>query len=616
MSETTKTTPDVFISYKAEEFEEACFIKDVLETNGITSWMAPNSIPGGSSYASEIPKAIRGCKVFVVLLSEKAQQSQWVPRELDQAVNAKKTIMPFMLEDCILKDDFNFYLSNVQRYAAYENKSKALERMTREIKAVIAAQAPAQEEAEQTQPQTPQPVQSESETPEKQPVKKAPKAPKKKKEKKVKPAQAKKSKKPLFIALGCVAALVIAIVLGIVLSKTTIMGEKLKKSTYSASFEGKTVTAEDAEKLLALKNISLLRFTNCKMDAQVCKALFESEKLSTLAIVNCNLDDTMLADVSAENSRFSNLDLEGNHIKNIDFIKSYSATLQQLSLKNNQVSSLKALEACELTNINVENNALKDLNGLEKSVRLQTIYAKANQISDLSGIKNCTVIEQADFNDNEIFDISVLEKSAKTLTTLLLAHNSLFYIDALKDTTQLKYVAIDGTGLSDISPLKNNSELQMLSAAQNTIQEFTLPGCTKLTYLNMADNALSGTLDLSKVESENLRVNVANNELSEVKLPEQAQCALNVYGNLNMDPSFYRHPAFHSIIADYNSGTDYAAVYHEGMGNVFLCGVPLDRQVAISDAFKKRVEFVGEEDVKIMAGENIPEQLNLSAAEQ
>ena len=96
---------DVFISYKAEEFDEAKTIKQVLETNGISCWLAPNSIPGGSSYASEIPKAIRECKVFVVLISEQAQKSQWVPRELDQAVNNQKLIMPFMLENCPLKDD-------------------------------------------------------------------------------------------------------------------------------------------------------------------------------------------------------------------------------------------------------------------------------------------------------------------------------------------------------------------------------------------------------------------------------------------------------------------------------------------------------------------------------
>lgn len=128
---------DVFISYKAEEIEEASWVKSVLESNGISCWMAPSCIPGGSSYAVEIPQAIKQVKVFVLILSSKAQSSQWVSREVDLAINEGKIVLPFMLENCALKDDFNFYLTNVQRYAAYENKLVAAEKMINEIKALI-----------------------------------------------------------------------------------------------------------------------------------------------------------------------------------------------------------------------------------------------------------------------------------------------------------------------------------------------------------------------------------------------------------------------------------------------------------------------------------------------
>lgn len=128
---------DVFISYKAEEIEEAGWVKSVLESNGISCWMAPSCIPGGSSYAVEIPHAIKEAKVFVLVLSAKAQSSRWVSREIDLALNEGKVVLPFMLENCDLKDDFNFYLTNVQRYAAYENKVAAMEKMVREIKAIL-----------------------------------------------------------------------------------------------------------------------------------------------------------------------------------------------------------------------------------------------------------------------------------------------------------------------------------------------------------------------------------------------------------------------------------------------------------------------------------------------
>lgn len=128
---------DVFISYKAEELNEARWVRNALESCGISCWMAPDSIVGGTSYAQEIPAAIRGCKVFVLILSELAQTSKWVPRELDQAINENKIIMPFMLENCPLRDDFSFYLTNVQRYAAFEDKMNAMEKMALEIRGIL-----------------------------------------------------------------------------------------------------------------------------------------------------------------------------------------------------------------------------------------------------------------------------------------------------------------------------------------------------------------------------------------------------------------------------------------------------------------------------------------------
>lgn len=145
---------NVFISYKAEEIAEATWVRSVLETNGISCWMAPTCIPGGSSYASEIPQAIRGCSIFVLILSEKAQGSKWVSREVDLAINEGKTILPFMLENCPLKDEFNFYLTNVQRYAAYESKSAAIEKMVREIWGMLNINPANKEEA----PAAPAPV--------------------------------------------------------------------------------------------------------------------------------------------------------------------------------------------------------------------------------------------------------------------------------------------------------------------------------------------------------------------------------------------------------------------------------------------------------------------------
>ena len=59
---------DVFISYGSKDAGVVDAVCRVLETNGIKCWIAPRDIPTGSNYAREIPAAIRGCTVFLLMM--------------------------------------------------------------------------------------------------------------------------------------------------------------------------------------------------------------------------------------------------------------------------------------------------------------------------------------------------------------------------------------------------------------------------------------------------------------------------------------------------------------------------------------------------------------------
>lgn len=114
----------IFISYSSEDVEQANAVKKVLEANNFECWMAPESIPSGSDYASEIPAAIEKCTTFLLMLSDRSQGSTWVPKELDLAINSSKLIVPFHLDQSLLRAPFNFYLTNVQRIEAYNQLEK------------------------------------------------------------------------------------------------------------------------------------------------------------------------------------------------------------------------------------------------------------------------------------------------------------------------------------------------------------------------------------------------------------------------------------------------------------------------------------------------------------
>lgn len=126
-----------FISYKTDNVETAKWVKDRLEEKGIPCWFAPVSIPGGSNYAKEIPKAIRNSFAFILILSEATQESKYVPKEIDLAINLGKPILPFMIEDFELSDDFSFYLSNVNRFPAYQSKEKCIELIASRIDDIL-----------------------------------------------------------------------------------------------------------------------------------------------------------------------------------------------------------------------------------------------------------------------------------------------------------------------------------------------------------------------------------------------------------------------------------------------------------------------------------------------
>lgn len=133
---------NVFISYSTKETKKAEAVLNILEKNGIACWMAPRDISAGANYTREIPAAIRGCQVFLLILSQNAQNSTWVPRELEVAVNCGKVIIPFMVEDFQLNDEFNFLLAAKHRYAAYQNNAKMMQVLVERIQAIIGGESP------------------------------------------------------------------------------------------------------------------------------------------------------------------------------------------------------------------------------------------------------------------------------------------------------------------------------------------------------------------------------------------------------------------------------------------------------------------------------------------
>lgn len=119
-SMSTEKTPDLFISYASAQTEYAHRLQSGLQENGIAAWIAPESIPTGSNYIAEIPKAISSVRAILLLLTEEAQNSRWVQKEVGSAIGAGKLLLPMIIHSFSLTSEMTFLLEGEQFYPVWQ----------------------------------------------------------------------------------------------------------------------------------------------------------------------------------------------------------------------------------------------------------------------------------------------------------------------------------------------------------------------------------------------------------------------------------------------------------------------------------------------------------------
>ena len=90
---------DVFISYAQQDKPIADAVCAKLESRNIRCWIAPRDISPGKSFPEAIIEGIEDGKVVVLIFSSHANKSAHVTRELTNAVNKGRIIIPFRVED-------------------------------------------------------------------------------------------------------------------------------------------------------------------------------------------------------------------------------------------------------------------------------------------------------------------------------------------------------------------------------------------------------------------------------------------------------------------------------------------------------------------------------------
>lgn len=128
---------DIFISYSKHDKDLVFSICNYLEKNGLTCWIAPRNIPPGTEYAAEIIKGIENCKLFLLMYSDTANQSQHVLREVGRAVHRNAPIIAYRITKAKPTKSMEYFLETIQWLDAPYKDCSSPEALLQAIKNVL-----------------------------------------------------------------------------------------------------------------------------------------------------------------------------------------------------------------------------------------------------------------------------------------------------------------------------------------------------------------------------------------------------------------------------------------------------------------------------------------------
>ena len=183
--------------------------------------------------------------------------------------------------------------------------------------------------------------------------------------------------------------------------------------------------------------------------------------------------------------------------------------LTEINLSNNRLLGITGIEMFEgIRWLNLANNSLIDLEGISKLKSLITLYAQGNQLGRVEGYE--------DVNRNKIYDLGepVIDQSGNgkrdtnplteirslpRLRHLYLYDNMIENVAGLVDLPSLSVLLLSGNVIETIGELENLKSVERLSLNSNFIYDLTgLQELTNLRHLDLTENRIC---DLRPVES-------------------------------------------------------------------------------------------------------------------
>lgn len=119
----------LFISHASADAEAVEHIVAYLEANNVRCWIAGRDIPPRSIYAEAITQGVKDSTACAVIVSQAANESDAIKRELELASHYRKPFIPIRIDGAEPGPGLDYYLRNTQWIDYRRDGERALDRI-------------------------------------------------------------------------------------------------------------------------------------------------------------------------------------------------------------------------------------------------------------------------------------------------------------------------------------------------------------------------------------------------------------------------------------------------------------------------------------------------------
>lgn len=275
--------------------------------------------------------------------------------------------------------------------------------------------------------------------------------------------------------------------------------------------------------LAYLRQMEELVLTDCRFSSEDLELIASLPALKKLTLSSCGLSTV----AGLENAQMlTDLNLSNNTIRNLEPLSTLM-NLQTLDLSHNALTSLNALtQLANLETLDVSYNVLTSIDPIGTCRKLTQLDASHNRITSLGTVDNLPTLSKLNLSSNTLSDVAILGNCA-SLTDLDISKNSIADIGTFANLNALEILNFAHNQVVSLPEWSDESVLRSVDGSYNQITTVSsMKVLQKLTHVFLDYNALTSVDALAKCYNL-VQVNVYGNEIENVDALKEHDIIIN-----------------------------------------------------------------------------------------